>query len=277
MLISIVLTLESDSAATLPPYLGRANYAASLALLNRVNPSLGALVHEGEGPKPIACSGILNSRGNREGVEIVPDQSYFVRISGLTKEVSHALAAGLLTTDRPAIWTLDKHPFRLAAATADPEVDAWAGQSSYEALAARQMLQSNQPANTVTLDFASPTAFHSGGMQIPIPLPDLVFGSLVERWNTFSPVVLSPEVRRFGAEMVAISRYRLESKPVAQKNGALRIGGQGQVVYRAMSNDRYWLASLQMLADFALFSGVGVQTATGMGQVRRTGDDKMTR
>jgi CRISPR-associated endoribonuclease Cas6 len=269
MLIAIVLTLESDTPAMLPAYVGRANYAASLALLGRMDPALGGLIHDGDGPKPLVCSTILNARPHRDGVEIRPGQPYFVRVCGLTPAVSQALAVGLLTSDRPATWELDRHPFRLTAATADPAVDAWAGQSSYESLAAHQMLQSGQPGNTVTLDFASPTAFKSGGMQVPIPLPDLVFGSLVERWNTFSPVVLSPEVRRFGAEMVAISRYRLESKPVAQKNGALRIGGQGQVSYRAMSSDRYWLATLQMLADFALFSGVGVQTATGMGQVRR--------
>ncbi|RIK35422.1 MAG: CRISPR-associated protein Cas6, partial [Chloroflexi bacterium] len=45
--------------------------------------------------------------------------------------------------------------------------------------------------------------------------------------------------------------------------------GVGQATYVAVAADRYWLAVLQMLADFALYSGVGVQTATGMGQVRR--------
>jgi len=270
MLISIVLTLESDTPATLPGHVGRANYAAALARLNQMDPALGGRIHGGDGPKPITCSGILNGRSNRDGMEIVPGQPYYLRISGLTGEVSQTLAAGLLA-DRPLLWELDHHPFRVTGTTADSAVDGWAGQSSYESLAAHQMLQGGQPQNTATLDFVSPTAFKSGGMQVPIPLPDLVFGSLVERWNAFSPVVLSPEVRRFGAEMVAISRYRLESRPVAQKNQALRIGGQGQVTYRALGGDRYWLGTLQMLADFALYSGVGVQTATGMGQVRRVG------
>lgn len=125
------------------------------------------------------------------------------------------------------------------------------------------------PPRQVTLEFASPTAFKSAGLTVPVPMPNLVFGSLVERWNAFSPVTLSPEMRRFGEEMVALSRYRLESRVVEQKNNALRIGGVGQATYVAVAADRYWLAVLQMLADFALYSGVGVQTATGMGQVRR--------
>ena len=78
-------------------------------------------------------------------------------------------------------------------------------------------------------------------------------------------------MRRFGEEMVAISRYKLESRSVEGKQGGLRIGGVGQATYTALGGDRYWLGLLNMLADFALYSGVGMQTTTGMGQVRRVG------
>jgi CRISPR-associated endoribonuclease Cas6 len=106
-------------------------------------------------------------------------------------------------------------------------------------------------------------------MTMPVPLPGLVFGSLVERWNAFSPVALSPEMRAYGEEVMAISRYRLESRAVEQKNQAVRIGAVGQATYRALAGDRYWLGVMNMLAGFALYGGVGVQTTTGMGQVRR--------
>ena len=108
-----------------------------------------------------------------------------------------------------------------------------------------------------------------------LPLPGLVFGSLVERWNAFSPVTLSGEMRRFGEERIALSRYRLESRAVVQKAAqqqrALRMGGVGRATYTALGGDRYWLSVMHMLAQFALYSGVGVQTATGMGQVRQVG------
>jgi CRISPR-associated endoribonuclease Cas6 len=106
-------------------------------------------------------------------------------------------------------------------------------------------------------------------MTVPVPMPGLVFGSLVERWNAFSPITLSPDMRRYGEEVMAISQYSLRSAPVAQKAQGLRIGGVGEVTYRALSSDRYWIGVMHMLADFALFGGVGVQTATGMGQVRK--------
>lgn len=270
MLISICLTLESDQAATLPTHLGRANYALVLERLRQIDPALAQSIHEGDGPKPVTCSDLLGARSNRQGSHIEAGQPYAVRVTGLTGPASQALAAGLLS-ETPQEWRVNDHPFRVTGATADPTEHSWAGQSSYESLAAHQMLQGRRPSPQVTLSFASPTAFKSGNVQMPLPLADLVFGSLVERWNAFSPVLLSPEMRRFGAEMIAISRYKLQSRPVGHKNQSLRIGGEGDVTYRALTSDRYWLGSLQMLADFALYSGVGVQTTTGMGQVRRTG------
>ncbi|MEZ4684242.1 MAG: CRISPR-associated endoribonuclease Cas6 [Caldilineaceae bacterium] len=273
MLIAITLTLTSATATTVPPHLGRANYAATLAALQALDPALGPLIHEGHGPKPLTCSGILNGREGRNGMAIVAGQPYTVRITGLAATVSQALAAALLEQP-PATWALDGHPFQVTAVTCDPNQDPWTGQSTYETLAAAQLLQGEHPqqrsgGRQVTLRFVTPTTFTSNNMTVPVPLPGLVFGSLVERWNAFSPVTLSPEMRRFGEEMIALSRYRLESRAVVQKNKGLRIGAVGEATYAALGGDRYWLGVLQMLADFANYSGVGAQTTQGMGQVCR--------
>jgi CRISPR-associated endoribonuclease Cas6 len=193
---------------------------------------------------------------------------YAVRITGLTPLVSQALDAALIHQP-PATWCLADHPFTLVKSYCDAAQDPRSGRTSYETLAALQLLQGQGPARKLSLDFHSPTSFQSKGMHIPVPLPNLLFGSLVDRWNSFSPITLSPEVRRFGEEMVALSHYRLESEVVVQKNGAPIIGSVGRATYTALGGDRYWLATMQMLADFAFYSGVGVKTTTGMGQVCR--------
>lgn len=266
-LIAVTLTLVSATDATLPPHLGRANYATTLARLSAVNPLLAQAAHSGDGPRPLTCSGLLNAPANRAGTRIVAGQEYYLRVTGLEQAVAEGLVAGLVE-ERPATWELDRHVFRVAASTCDEEVDPWSGRDSYERLAA-DALRAERAPRSVTLRFASATSFRSREMNVPVPLPGLVFGSLVERWNAFSPVALSPEMRRFGEERVAISRYQLRSRPVAHKQGALRIGGVGEVTYQALGGDRYWLAVMQVLARFARFSGVGVQTTTGMGQVRQ--------
>jgi CRISPR-associated endoribonuclease Cas6 len=267
MLISLILILVSEQEVTLPAYVGRANYAATLGLLRRLDGALSERVHQDDGPKPVTCSNVLNVRPDGGELHIHAGQETHVRITGLTEEVSAALVAGFLD-DRPGQWELDRASFRVVDVVCDPQRHRWTGRASYEELAATQLLQ-GEPQRQAMLEFASPTAFKSKEMTMPIPLPGLVFGSLVERWNAFSPIVLSPEMRRFGEEMVAISRFRLVSQAVEQKNAALRVGAMGEATYRSLGGDRYWLGVMQMLADFALYSGVGVQTATGMGQVRR--------
>lgn len=268
MLISIVLTLTSPTDAILPAHLGRGNYAATLAALQRVDPALGPALHDGDGPKPLTCSDLLNGRVQRDNMQIRAGEHYYVRVTGLTPLASQALEAALLATP-PTTWTLADHEFTVVGACCHADEEPWSGRTTYETLAAAQLLQANSLPRKVSLLFHSPTSFQSKGMHIPVPLPNLVFGSLVDRWNTFSPVTLSPEVRRFGEEMVALSSYRLESQVVVQKGGSPLIGGVGRATYTALGGDRYWLATMQMLADFALYSGVGVKTTIGMGQARR--------
>ena len=269
MLTAIVLTLTSTTDATLPAHLGRANYAATLETLQSLDPALGPALHDGEGPKPLTCSGLLDGHGYRTSVRVRAGKEYAVRITGLTPLVSQALEVALLQR-QPADWVLADHPFAVVNVCCDATQDPRSGHTTYETLAAMQLLQDHGPARKVSLRFQSPTSFQSKGMHIPIPLPNLVFGSLVDRWNSFSPITLSPEVRRFGEEMVALSHYRLESDVVVQKNGTPIIGSVGRATYTALGGDRYWLATMQMLADFAFYSGVGVKTTAGMGQVCRS-------
>jgi len=236
--------------------------------VGRFDAALAEQIHSGEGPKPVTCSSLLGVATGAREVTVQADAPVSVRVTGLTAAVSAGLTAALLDNP-PDVWTLDGHRFVVREVVCDPARHGWSGRTSYEALAAAQLMRADQLDRQVTLEFAAPTAFKSKEMTMPVPLPGLVFGSLVERWNAFSPVVLSPEMRQYGEEVMAISRYRLESRAVEQKNQAVRIGAVGQATYRALAGDRYWLGVMNMLAEFALFGGVGVQTATGMGQVRR--------
>ena len=268
MLTAITLTLAADHDVTLPQNVGRANYAAVLARLSQVDPTLAAELHDSDGPKPITCSDLLGARRNRSGTILRAGQTADLRFTGLSERVSMALHACLLEAV-PETWTLLGQRLPVVRACCQAEIDPRTGSTDYEALASQQLLGEGAPARRAVLQFDSPTAFKSHGNTVPIPLPGLVFGSLVERWNVFSPVTLSPEMRDYAQEAVVISRYNLRSLPVVQKNAGLRVGGVGEVTYHALGGDRYWFGVLQMLADFAKYSGVGVQTATGMGQCRR--------
>jgi CRISPR-associated endoribonuclease Cas6 len=116
--------------------------------------------------------------------------------------------------------------------------------------------------------FASPTTFNSRGRTLPLPLPELVFGSLLDRWQAFAPIALHPDMRRFAEEAIVLSRYRLRTRSMPTKDRGMQIGFTGQVTFVARNRDRYWLNVLHLLAAFAFYSGVGYQTGIGLGQVR---------
>ena len=118
------------------------------------------------------------------------------------------------------------------------------------------------------LEFASPVTFRQRGLNQPLPLPELVFGSLLDKWNALAPLPLPDEIRGFVAEHVAISGLDLRSVMVPIKGGALQIGAVGRCAYTIARGDHAWAGALDLLARFAFYSGVGAGAARGFGQAR---------
>ena len=273
MLISIVIQLRAVRPALLRLHMGRANQAVVLGLLNSHDPALAAQAHAGNGPRALTVSGLRGVQASADRVHLRAGDLCSVRVTGLTEAVSRALAKVFLT-ESPPLWDLEGCTFEIVHATCSSSEDSWAGMATCEELAAAVIQGRRRMNSSITLAFASPVTFKAGqadDLHIPLPLPALVFGSLADRWNTFSAVQLDTNLRQFADQRVAISQYRLMSEMIPQKNRGLRVGGKGEVTYEVLEKDPYWLSVLNILADFALYSGVGAQSATGMGQVRRTG------
>lgn len=268
-LVSIVLFLAPTRAAEAVD-VGRGNYAAILAHLRRIDPRLADWVHDLHGVKPLTCSGLMGLERTtaQERARLRPQQEVWVRFTGLTPEVSAALLAALFESP-PESWQLGPHRFEVMGAACDADAHPWSGAASYADLAAAFLLDAARPLEPqIELELASPTAFRSKEMNLPLPLPGLVFDSLVKRWNAFSPQPLWGPVREAAEETVAVSRFRLRSEVAEHKQKSLRVGAVGRVSYAVQREGGEWLGVFHLLAEFARYSGVGIQTTTGMGQVR---------
>ncbi|MDX9954947.1 MAG: CRISPR system precrRNA processing endoribonuclease RAMP protein Cas6 [Anaerolineae bacterium] len=274
-LLSLVLTLRPTAAGTPPPRLGRAAHAILLRQIAAQDAALAETLHNDEGPKPLTCSDLLGSR-RRE--QVIPDETYILRYTALTAPVAATLANAFaigqtLTFEDVAFEIINvAAPLTVSPpAPANPQPpNPWIGSDSYQDLAARHLLPAGPlPPTSWSILLAAPLAFQSRGKTQPLPLPELFFGSLVQRWNTFAPVALPEEgVRRYAEELVAVSRFELRSAPGWNRGPGLRIGAIGKITYRALNRDRYWLAVLSLLAEYALYAGAGAMTTSGMGQVR---------
>ncbi len=267
MLTSLVMTLTTDRSLSFPPHLGRASHAAFLRLIAQSDPALAEHLHAPDQRRPFTCSNLWGLRREGRGLALAPEAPASLRYTGLTAEVSHHLRQWVERP--PSHIELEGAALTVQAVTLDPDEHPWAGQITYEALGACHLLPDDAPSARFELEFAAPTAFRSGGRTLPLPLPALVYGGLVDKWNDFAPVSVSDEARRFADECLAVSRYRLSTRAIGGKGDSVQIGFVGRCRYVALNKDRYWLAVMQLLTDYAFYAGVGYRTTAGLGQARR--------
>lgn len=233
-----IVEIPLYATAQLPNTLGRAIHAQFFQWVGAANLELAQSLHQQENfPVTLVLKpGVARSQK-------------FLRVGLLQK---HLLA--------PFLWGLNQDLGKEITLT---DVPCYLGKqvkvsqaSSYEALV-------EMPAQKViTLEFLSPTSFKQRQAIQPFPLPDLVFNSLLRRWNALAPNELQfPNFEWTGLT----SAYELKTHALKMKGGA-EIGATGWVRYEFHDEEQAKVATV--LAHFASFAGVGRKTAMGMGQAR---------
>jgi CRISPR-associated endoribonuclease Cas6 len=256
MLLSVCAVLNQDLGKT-SSFLGRAAHAAFLGMIAHQDGAVAKELHEEEGRKAFTVSPLLYTSDEKKP---------YIRFTTSSPLLSR-LFLEIVQAKPPEHIDLDGQLSPVEAWCIEASQHPEARQTTYYELMGRWLSRRNPP-NRITLKFLSPTTFRSGGRNIPLPLPHLVFGSLVEHWNTFAPFALDPGIKRFIEESLAISGFRLRSDLVSIAGGK-QVGFMGSCTYIATQSDPYALAGLNLLTDFAFFSGVGAKTTMGMGQTRR--------
>jgi CRISPR-associated endoribonuclease Cas6 len=273
MLLSWILTLQPDEPVTVPANLGRAAHAWFLERVGTADAPLAQELHGGQGLRPYTVSNLWEL-GRERGAEAMlsPERTYTLRVTSLTPALS-AVVKEQVIPDLPETVTLAGAPLRVASSSTGPQAHRWAAEATFQGLVQHFTLQADAP-RTVGLRFASPTAFRVTGKKraVPLPLPDLVFGGLLDKWNAFSPIQVHPDVRRFAQECLVVSSYRLETRRVAfgpEGERGIVPGFVGYCRYYVEVADRYWMGLIQLLAGFSLYAGVGLRTTMGLGQARK--------
>lgn len=283
---ALVLTLRAARPTAVQNHLGRAVQQFCLDAISRTDPALAAQLHEeGHAARPYAVSGLLRPGGTQAiwGAVSAGDGAW-LRLVGLRREVVAALE--VFASQPPPTIELDYAPWEVEAVTWDTAAHPWAGRAHYAALI-RQGLTASPP-RQVALEFASPTAFHSDGLNVPLPVPASVFGSLAARWRDFTGAPLPEELSPFVQHFVMLSRYRTETRILSFKQGSRQVGFVGEVSFTvagrnaALEKNQPELAgalsarhadlarTLGLLAAFAFYSGVGIKTTAGMGMGRES-------
>lgn len=138
---------------------------------------------------------------------------------------------------------------------------------TWGALASRWLVGAARPV-AVRLEFLSPTAFHSRGRTVPLPLPELVFGSVLQRWCQWSSVDLGEGVSGVIVDHVAVRRHRIWTQAV--KMVVTQAAFLGSAEFTLVKPPQHYAGLLALLGIFAEYAGVGQKVGMGLGCVRAT-------
>lgn len=249
---------------------GQGAQALFLDLLRQVSPATADALHADAKSKPYTVAVLPPHQ--RDLVEL--------RTSLLRADLFQPFVQALLRQmPGEAPLHLGQAAFRLGnvIGTPAPKGHPWAGYNSFAELQMRA-----EAAHTVTLEFASATAIGQGsrpdGRQRLAILPDpaLIFPSLARRWNELAPGLhLDLDLTNAAAQDTLVTRYRADSVEISLGKGPQK-GFVGLATYE-LPADPTQARVLALLADAALFLGVGIKTARGMGLCRRVPEREASR
>jgi CRISPR-associated endoribonuclease Cas6 len=250
-------------------------------VLKKASAAKGDEIHSADGLKPFSTALLLNQKQRREE-QLWPGEMVRIRFTFLDDSLYPLLARYFISTPDISLEMVRTELVvtRVLATPASGEL--WAGYASFEEIYER----ASEENKTFCFDFSAPTFFKRGGgpaypdLTVPLPLPELVFGSLLQNWNRFSVVPFEEAalLKDVCAHHMEISHWRggSESARLVFRNGKASYqtvtvpGFVGRCSIRLVgSHDPRLIKALNALANLAFYAGVGAKTTMGFGVARR--------
>lgn len=249
---SLVVELGAAKRGKPPATLNRAIHGCVLNWLNLGDSKLANQIHQTQ-VSPLCLSSLI---GNRRQPFSLEGDRFLLRIGVLDTNLIQPLLKGIEQKETEQI-NLGTFPFVIRQVYIVPESHKLSRLTDYYSLAVYSPTM-----NDLQLRFLSPTSFKQRKGIQTFPLPELVFNSLLRKWNHFAPKKLHfPEIEWAGL----VSAYDLKTHALRLEGGS-EIGCQGWIKYRFLQPEQARVASI--LANFAFYAGVGRKTTMGMGQTQ---------
>lgn len=277
---SLILNLLPQSP--IPPQFltGRHLHALFLNLVSSVDRNLGDYLHEAKADKPFTLSPLqVTHRGappsartgdklqshtlQWEHTKAIPAGTpCWWRISLLDDTLFGKLTQLWLNLNPNHPWHLGPADLHITSILGTPQsTQPWANAISY----AQLYEQASESHRQIDCSFCTPTAFRQSNYDCSLPTRELVFNSLINRWNQYSGIELPKTL----IDSIFPSFFDIHTEIVADSRSKF-IGCVGAMKFRILGDvDSLVIKQINTLADFALYSGVGRKTTMGMGMIRR--------
>lgn len=268
---SLVLNILPQSPIPAHFLTGRHLHALFLNLVSSVDRTLGDYLHDATADKAFTLSPLQSSRGrgNRDRIlqwehkaAIPAGTACWWRVSLLDDSLFGKLTQLWLNLNPEHPWHLGPADLYITSVLGTPQsTQPWANAVSY----AQLYEEASDRDRSISLSFATPTAFRQGQFDMALPTRECVFNSLLNRWNKYSSIPFD----RISLEAIFPSFVDIRTEILADSRSKF-IGIVGNVTYRLLGDiDAAGIKQINALADFALYCGVGRKTTMGMGMLRK--------
>jgi CRISPR-associated endoribonuclease Cas6 len=273
---SLVLNLLPQSPIP-PGYLsGKHLHALFLTLVSSVDQALGDRLHGQQMDKaftlsPLQVSDRLSQRNilQWEHPKTIPAGTpCWWRISLLDDSLFGHLTQLWLNLNPKHPWHLGPADLQITSVLGTPQsTQPWANFATYAQLyeQAADGTSGDLDARQINFSFCTPTAFRQAHYDSALPTRELVFNSLLRRWNHYSGIEFAEEI----LAPIFPSFFDIRTEIVADARSKF-IGCVGALSFRILGEvEPLTIKQINTLADFAMYAGVGRKTPMGMGMVRR--------
>lgn len=243
-------------------YPGQKIHSLFLDFINRADPLMAKKLHDEKKEKPFTTSSFLGHEVE-EPIKIEERSYYFIRFTILEDSVFDALISSLLEKNglRQEL-KIGNVPYRIVEIFFDRDHSKWADHAS-----AKELFDRSHDSNLIKFRFHTPTLFKSGDKHDKYPSTAKIFSGLLRKFNRFSELKIDQRIEELFGEISIIEKKTL-LKRVNFKDFYLE-GFIGDVTFELPDRDPELLKTMNVLADFSFFAGVGYKTTMGLGQIER--------
>jgi CRISPR-associated endoribonuclease Cas6 len=270
---AIVVNLIATTDGRVPLTQGALAHAAFFDLVAAADPDLAARLHDSGARQPFTISPLRDLPGthpNEDGYRLRAGNRVALRLTLLDPDLFLAFLKRLLAAGPDLRLRIGDVTFSVESAIGAPGSHPWAGYTT-----AGELRKSAGTEQRIRMLFASPTAINLGEKgpakqrMVLIPMPQYVFASLRGAWNRLTGDEIPIGFEEWVADCVFVREVRNWQTAVYQLKRGTYPGGFGDVTFEALDPAPTFVRMLNLLADFAFYSGIGSKTTMGMGQARR--------
>lgn len=266
MIGAVVYKLKALNDDSLPEFHGQQLHGLCFNILEDFSAQLSTMIHDKMSVKPFTSSLMEFGqdtvlRQKRQYIKAGAIMHW--RVTALTDTVLQAF----LSVKTGQLLTMGNLQLQVEDVITLPDIRNDAGIIEPEDMVAECF--SLPPVRQITMDFRSVTSFRSGTNDFPWPLPEMIFGSLADKWEAMNmPGVIDAKTIRVEATTIIPGNWHGASRKVflSPKRGVT--GFIGSFTYQVDNLAEDMRQALLVLATYAEFAGIGRWTAHGLGQVR---------